>query len=205
MADFNRAIGLEPKLADALFNRGTVYLQRAEYDRAIADYTAVTRQNPKDILALAARGQAWSSKEDYKRSQADFEAALVAPATDQQSSEVKEAVRELLRALLENRAALKKAALEKEAFEKQVALEKMAAQGKQAAIEKERKNAVPPISPPIGDPRPGDRAALVIGNGAYLEEIGRLANPTNDATDVAKRSEIWASRLRSVSISATRK
>jgi uncharacterized caspase-like protein len=108
------------------------------------------------------------------------------PAADQQSSEVKEAVRELLRVLLEKRAALKKAALEREAFERQVALEKKAAQEKQAALEKEKKSVVRPISPPVGDRGPGDRVALVIGNGAYLEDLGRLANPANDATDLAK-------------------
>ena len=181
MTDFNRAIALDPKLADALFNRGTVHMQRAQYNRAIADYTTVIRQNHKDILAFAARGQAWSSKEDDKRAQADFKSALALPATDQQSGEVKEAVRELLRALLEKRAALKKAALDKqEALQKQVALEK------QAALEKEERSVAPAISPPIGDQRLSDRFALVIGNGAYLDDLGRLANPTNDATDVAK-------------------
>jgi tetratricopeptide (TPR) repeat protein len=178
IADFNRAIALDPKLADALFNRGTVHMQRAEFDQAIADYTTVIQQNPKDILAFAARGQVWSSKKDDKRAQVDFESALAVPATDQQSKEVKEAVRELLRGLLEKRAALKKAALEKEALEKQ------AAQEKQAALEREKKSVAPPI--PAPNLRPSDRLALVMGNGAYVDDLGRLGNPTNDATDVAK-------------------
>ena len=152
MADFNKAIALDPKLADALFNRGTVYLQKEDYNRAIADYTAVVRQSPRDILALAARGRAWSGKEDLGRAKADYEAALAGPAEDQRSKAVQDAVRELLQALLEKRAAIeddarrnKQAEIEKAAQEKQAALEKQLAREKQAALEKqanaERKEA----------------------------------------------------------------
>jgi lipoprotein NlpI len=150
MADFNKAIALDPKLADALFNRGTVFLQKEDYNRAIGDYTAVIRQSPRDILALAVRGRAWSGKDDLARAKADYEAALAVPAEDERSRAVQEAVRELLRALLDRRAAIeeeaqrsKQAVLEKAAQEKQAALEKQIAQ--QAALEKqaaaERKQA----------------------------------------------------------------
>jgi tetratricopeptide (TPR) repeat protein len=144
MADFNKAIALDPKLADALFNRGTVFLQKEDYNRAIADYTAVIRQSPRDILALAVRGRAWSAKDDLERAKADYEAALAVPAEDERSRAVQEAVRELLRALLEKRAAIeeevlrnKQAAIEKAAREKQAAIEKQIAQQKQAALEKQ--------------------------------------------------------------------
>jgi Flp pilus assembly protein TadD len=152
LADFNKAIALDPKLGDALFNRGTVFLQKEDYNRAIADYTAVIRQSPRDILALAVRGRAWSGKDDLGRAKADYEAALAVPAEDERSRAVQEAVRELLRALLDRRAAIeeeaqrsKQAPLEKAAQEKQAALEKQIAQQKQAALEKqaaaERKQA----------------------------------------------------------------
>src|SRR5262245_30024710 len=152
MADFSRAIELDPKLADALFNRGTVYMQKEDYNRAIADYTAVIRQNPKDILALAVRGRAWSGKDDLLRAKADYEAALVVSAEDERSRAVQDAVRELLRALLEKRAAIedearrnKQAHIEKAEREKHEALEKQIAKQKQAALEKqaaaERKEA----------------------------------------------------------------
>jgi tetratricopeptide (TPR) repeat protein len=138
MADFNKAIALDPKLSDALFNRGTVYLQKEDYNRAIADYSAVIRQSPRDIVALAARGRAWSGKEDLAHAKADYEAALAVPAEDQRSTAVQEAVRELLRALLEKRAALEEEALQKKqaALEKQIAQEKKAALEKQAATER---------------------------------------------------------------------
>ena len=258
LADFNKAIALDPKLADALFNRGTVYMQKEDYNRAIADYTAVLRQSPKDILALAARGRAWSGKDDLGRAMADYEAALAAPAEDPQSKAVKEAVRELLRALLERRAALeeeaalkkqatlekaaqekqaaldkklaqekraaleKQAALEKSAREKQAALDTKLAQEKQAALEKQaaekragevalekrvaaakkaseekqaaldKQAALQKSAPPLlRRPRQTRRErwleiALVIGNSAYQPFLGKLENPANDATDVAK-------------------
>jgi tetratricopeptide (TPR) repeat protein len=152
MADFNKALALDPKLADALFNRGTLYMQKEDYNRAIADYTAVIRQTPKDILALAVRGRAWSGKEDLGRAKADFEAALAVSAEDERSKAVQGAVRELLQALLEKRAAIedevrrnKQGETEKAAREKQAALDKQLAQQKQAALEKqaaaERKEA----------------------------------------------------------------
>ena len=152
MADFDKAVALDPKLADALFNRGTVYMQKEDYDRAIADYTAVIRQSPRDLLALAVRGRAWSGKDDLGRAKADYEAVLAVSAEDQRSKAVQEAVRELLQALLEKRAAIenearrnKQAEIEKEAREKQAALDKQVAQQKQASLEKqgaaERKEA----------------------------------------------------------------
>jgi tetratricopeptide (TPR) repeat protein len=226
MADFNKAIALDPRLADALFNRGTIFLQKEDYSRAIADYTAVIRQSPRDILAFAVRGRAWSGKDDLGRAKADYEAALAVSAEDERSRAMQEAVRELLQALLEKRAAIedealrhKQAEIEKAAREKQAALDKQVAQQKQAAIEKqaaaERKDAAekqaalekkaiaekraaekqaalqksaPSIAKPelVDPPQRIDRIALVIGNAAYHPSLGALANPSNDANDVAK-------------------
>lgn len=201
MADFNKAISLDPKFADARFNRGTVYIQKEAYDSAIADYTVVIRQNARDVPALAARGRAWSGKGEFKRARSDFEAALAAPASDQQSQAVKDAVRELLRALIEKQAAdeleaarRRQAAAEKSAADKQALAEKNAA--KQTSV------AAPQLAPPAA-PAPtvpklqkADRLALVIGNAAYLPELGALDNPRSDAKDVAKTLtelgfEVW--------------
>ena len=213
MADFNRAIALDANHADARFNRATVYMQKEVYDRAIADFTAVIRQNSRDILALAARGHAWSGKGDLDRAKVDFEAVLSAPSQDEQSTALKDAVRELLRALNEKRAAIemeaahkKQAAAERAAQEKQAlaakrADEKAAAQSKaeqrkKSALEKKeaaqeklaalQKSAPPAVPPPVVEtPRKLDRLALVIGNAAYLPSLGPLDNPGNDAKDVA--------------------
>ena len=89
------------KARGCIFNRGTLYMQKEDYNRAVADYSAVIRQSPKDVLALAVRGRAWSGKEDLGRAKADFEAALAVSAEDERSKAVQDAVRELLQALLE--------------------------------------------------------------------------------------------------------
>ena len=49
----------------------------------------------------------------------------------------------------------------------------------------------------------GERVALVIGNGDY-QHVQRLANPRNDAGDVAKALGRWASTSTSSSTSTVR-
>lgn len=235
MRDFNRALALDPQLVDALFNRGTLAMQREDYTRAIADYGAVLRTSPRDILALAARGRAWTARNDDARARADFEAALAAPAPDEQARLMQEAVRELLQALLERRAArerdallLKQAERERKAEEerlarlrKEHALAQKAEADRQAAARKQQQEALRQkadalrkqeeaqrreqaalrqrqeaerrahlaelaLRPASDAPRTGERMALVIGNAAYDPSLGRLDNPTHDATDVAR-------------------
>jgi Flp pilus assembly protein TadD len=101
IADFQQAIALKPNLAEAYVNRGSVYLQRKQYDRAIADLDAGVRYGARNLYVLAARGRAWRDLGDDRRAKVDFEATLDAPAPDQRSNAVQDAVRELLRALQE--------------------------------------------------------------------------------------------------------
>jgi tetratricopeptide (TPR) repeat protein len=46
IADFDRAIQLNPKYVDAFNNRGFAYNTKGEYDRAIADYNQAIQLNP---------------------------------------------------------------------------------------------------------------------------------------------------------------
>jgi lipoprotein NlpI len=101
IADFQQATALKPNLAEAYINRGSVYLQRKQYDRAIADLDAGVRLGTRTLYVLAARGRAWRDLGDDTRAKADFEAALAAPAPDQRSKAVQDALGELLRALQE--------------------------------------------------------------------------------------------------------
>ena len=138
MADLNRAIALDPKLAHAFFNRGTVYLQKENYDLAIADYTAAMRHGSKDILTFAVRGGAWRDKGDYKRAKADFEAALALPAEDKRSKAVQEAVRELLRALQERAERERVEREEREQAERERIETERRARAEREAIEREQ-------------------------------------------------------------------
>lgn len=59
-------------LATAFLNRGNAYLNKQDYDRAIADYDQSLRLNPKYIKALGNRGLTYAHKKDYDRAIADY-------------------------------------------------------------------------------------------------------------------------------------
>lgn len=56
IADFNEAIELKPKRADAYYNRGTANGHKGDYDRAIADYSKAIELNAKYVSAYVNRG-----------------------------------------------------------------------------------------------------------------------------------------------------
>ena len=47
IAEYTRAILLDPKFTSAYHNRGFAYFKKQDFDRAIADYTEAIRLNPK--------------------------------------------------------------------------------------------------------------------------------------------------------------
>ena len=63
-------------LASAYFNRGIAYKNKADFDRAIADYTQAIQLNPKDAKPHVNRGNAYSDKGDFDRAIADYNEAI---------------------------------------------------------------------------------------------------------------------------------
>jgi tetratricopeptide (TPR) repeat protein len=57
------------------FLRGVTHLHQGEHDRAIAEFTAILRDDPDHPAALAQRGEALRLKGEYDRALADFDAA----------------------------------------------------------------------------------------------------------------------------------
>ncbi len=57
-------------------NRGNEWLRRADYDRAIADYSEAIRLDPKHAHAFNGRGSVWSVKQDYDQALADYSEAI---------------------------------------------------------------------------------------------------------------------------------
>jgi lipoprotein NlpI len=55
------------------FYRGNAYSDKADYDRAIEDYTQAIRLNPKDTHALFNRGNTYRVKRDFDHSIADYD------------------------------------------------------------------------------------------------------------------------------------
>jgi tetratricopeptide (TPR) repeat protein len=61
----------------ALYNaRGNVYLDRKEYDRAIADFDAALRIDPKAAVVHNNRGVARAAKKEYDKAIADYSEAI---------------------------------------------------------------------------------------------------------------------------------
>jgi tetratricopeptide (TPR) repeat protein len=72
MADYNRAIQLNPQFARAFNNRGNAHRAQREFDLAIADYTAAIRIDPAYANAYNNRGIAYRAKGDAVSAAADF-------------------------------------------------------------------------------------------------------------------------------------
>ncbi|MDR1074069.1 MAG: tetratricopeptide repeat protein, partial [Treponema sp.] len=65
-----------PTHADAYYNRGYAYVEKGDYDIAIADYNQALRLNPNLASAYLNRGFAYVMKGDYTRARADWEKTL---------------------------------------------------------------------------------------------------------------------------------
>jgi len=76
IADYTKAIALDPNYAFAYNNRGLTYEKKGEIDRAIADYTKAIALDPKNAIAYTNRGAAYYSKGALDRAIADFDEAI---------------------------------------------------------------------------------------------------------------------------------
>ncbi len=76
IADYDTAIKLNPKFANAYNNRGFAYYRKRQYDRSIADYDNAIKLNPKYARAYGNRGVAYYRKRQYDRAIADFRKAI---------------------------------------------------------------------------------------------------------------------------------
>jgi tetratricopeptide (TPR) repeat protein len=75
IADYSRAIELDPKNGNAYYSRGTAKRARNDLDGAIADFTHTLELDPKDAGAYTSRGVAKSEKGDLSAI-ADYNRAI---------------------------------------------------------------------------------------------------------------------------------
>ena len=75
IADFDKLIVINPRSADAYYNRGVAKDYKGDYDGAVADYDNAIEINPKDALAYNNRGNAKRHKGDYDGAITDFDKA----------------------------------------------------------------------------------------------------------------------------------
>jgi tetratricopeptide (TPR) repeat protein len=76
IADYDEAIRLNPKNANAYTNRGATHKAKGELDLAIADYDEAIQLNPKNANAYTNRGNARKAKNDLDGAIADFEESI---------------------------------------------------------------------------------------------------------------------------------
>ena len=76
IADYTRAISLNPEFANAYSNRGASYGELEEHDRAIANYTRAISLNPEYADAYNNRGTTYNKLEEHDRAIADLTRAI---------------------------------------------------------------------------------------------------------------------------------
>ena len=71
VADFNKAIRLDPKDPIALQNRAAIWSAKGDFNKAIADCNALIRLDPKDTWAFKKLAEIWYAKGDFDKGIAD--------------------------------------------------------------------------------------------------------------------------------------
>jgi tetratricopeptide (TPR) repeat protein len=76
IADFDRALALDPLYAEAYILRGIAESARKDYEQAIADFDRALALDARATFAYAHRGIASWKRKDYQRAIVDFDRAL---------------------------------------------------------------------------------------------------------------------------------
>jgi tetratricopeptide (TPR) repeat protein len=76
IADFTRAIELNPNDDSAYTNRGGAHYEKAEFDHAIADLNKALEINPKSALAYSNLGWTYEAMHDERKAIAHYRKAL---------------------------------------------------------------------------------------------------------------------------------
>ena len=76
VADYTKAIEMDPKSPEAFLGRGLAYSNKQSYDLAIADFDKAIELRPKNVAAYANRGAALEKKGDLDRAVTDYDKAL---------------------------------------------------------------------------------------------------------------------------------
>jgi tetratricopeptide (TPR) repeat protein len=76
LPDFDQAIKLAPRNADAYYRRGSIYWLKADYDRAIADFTRAIKVDPKQAHYFSYRGYARYAKGQLDLAIGDYDQAI---------------------------------------------------------------------------------------------------------------------------------
>jgi tetratricopeptide (TPR) repeat protein len=76
IVDLGKAVELDPKDSNAIYNLGVVYEHKGDGDLAITDYTKAIALDPKDSEAHFARGNVYYAGDDFGDALKDYEMAI---------------------------------------------------------------------------------------------------------------------------------
>ncbi len=76
IADFTKALEIDPNYAKAYGNRGITYAEKGQPDEAIADFNKALQINPKDAEAYTYRGWAYAYKGQFDQAITDYNKAI---------------------------------------------------------------------------------------------------------------------------------
>ncbi|HXL80129.1 MAG TPA: tetratricopeptide repeat protein [Pyrinomonadaceae bacterium] len=76
LADYDRAIALDPRLDSAYNNRANINLQKGDLDGVISDYSKALELNPRSVETYFNRGDVQLQKGDYDAAISDFTSSL---------------------------------------------------------------------------------------------------------------------------------
>ena len=74
--DYDEAIRLDPKDAEAFVYRGITWKEKGELDKAFKDFDEAIRLDPKDAWAFVNRGMARHKKKEYDKALKDYDKAI---------------------------------------------------------------------------------------------------------------------------------
>jgi tetratricopeptide (TPR) repeat protein len=76
LADFDKAVALQPANIDTRYNRAVALERKGEFDQALLDLAKVIEARPNDLNGLYERGYVYLKKGEYDRAIADFDQLL---------------------------------------------------------------------------------------------------------------------------------
>src|SRR5262249_49329879 len=82
LADYSKAIELDPKNAAAWHNRGYAYKELHQYDKAVADLNKAIELDPKDAIPWNNRASAYLRLREYDKEIADWNKAVALEPTN---------------------------------------------------------------------------------------------------------------------------
>ena len=98
LAEFTKAININPRYAEAYLNRGFLYEQQEKPDLALSDYNQALNINPRFAEAYSNRGILYYSLQEREKAIRDFRQAAEL-SRQQGNAALYEAVMEILRLL----------------------------------------------------------------------------------------------------------